>query len=245
MRIRAVAAAAALALVAAGTACTGGRGILRQYEYEEELYISLDGTATMYVNASIPALNALRGTSFNTAPNVQVDRDAVRHFFETPATRNVRLNVSLRSNRRFVHVKMDVDDVQRLGATVPFGWSRYVFSRQDGLYVYRQAVGTAAGKEVGAVGWNGDERVSFRLHLPSRVVYQNTSAPERGNILVWDQALADRARSVPLNMETRIETQSILYRTLWLFGATFVAVAMTFAVIVWWVLRRRPKTAEV
>jgi hypothetical protein len=128
---------------------------------------------------------------------------------------------------------------------VPFGWSRYSFARDDGLYVYRQTVGGAAGKDVGAVGWNGNELVSFRLHLPSRVVYQNTAAPERGNILVWEQPLADRLRSAPLEMETRMETQSILYRTLWLFGVTFVAVAITFALIIWWVLRRRPKTAEV
>jgi hypothetical protein len=35
-----------------------------------------------------------------------------------------------------------------------------------------------------------------------------------------------------------METQSILYRTLWLFGATFLAVAVAFALIIVWVLKR-------
>ena len=38
-----------------------------------------------------------------------------------------------------------------------------------------------------------------------------------------------------------METQSILYRTLWLFGSTFVAVALTFVAVIWWVLRRGPR----
>ena len=35
-----------------------------------------------------------------------------------------------------------------------------------------------------------------------------------------------------------MQTQSILYRTLWLFGFTFLAVAVVFAGVIWWVLRR-------
>src|SRR5262245_37948234 len=32
-----------------------GAGLFRQYEYEEEMYLSLDGSATVYVNSSIAA----------------------------------------------------------------------------------------------------------------------------------------------------------------------------------------------
>ena len=35
-----------------------------------------------------------------------------------------------------------------------------------------------------------------------------------------------------------METQSILYRTLWLFGATFLAVAVAFVLVIGWVLKR-------
>ena len=40
-----------------------------------------------------------------------------------------------------------------------------------------------------------------------------------------------------------MDTQSILYRTLWLFGTTFVAVAVAFVVVIWWVMRRGPTRA--
>ena len=73
MRVRAV-----VLLVAALSVSCGGGGLFRQYEYEEEMYLSLDGSATIYVNSSMVALNALRGTSFNTDPAAGVDRAAVR-----------------------------------------------------------------------------------------------------------------------------------------------------------------------
>ncbi len=55
---------------------------------------------------------------------------------------------------------------------------------------------------------------------------------------MWEQPLADRLRGVPLVLDARMETQSILYRTLWLFAATFLAVAVAFAITIWWILRR-------
>jgi len=236
MRIRALLAVVLVACMA--TAC-GGRGLFRQYEYEEDMYLSLDGGATVYVNSSVPALNALRGTSFDVDPDAHIDRDAVRQYFSSPNTHvNGRVTTSHRRGRQFVHVRVDVDDVTRLSQTAPFAWSHYDFHRADTLYYYVQTVGASARNTVGS-GLTGQELVAFRLHLPSKIDYHNTKhAIGRGNILAWEQPLADRLHSVPLVLEARMQTQSILYRTLWLFGWTFVAVAITFGLVIWWVLRR-------
>ena len=248
MRNGLAAALALAALTAAVSACgsgadgiASGGGVFRQYEYEEEVYLSLDGTATVYVNASLAALNALRGTSFATAPNAPLDRDAVRAFFSTPVTRvNGQISGSRRSNRRFVHVKLHVDDVGRLGGAAPFAWSTYEFKRDGDLYVYRQGVGPAGGNGAGNVGWTGEEIVAFRLHLPSKIRYHNSRREIRGNILDWEQPLTDRLRGTPLQLDARMDPQSILYRTLWLFASTFVAVAITFVLVIWWVRGRAP-----
>jgi hypothetical protein len=56
------------------------------------------------------------------------------------------------------------------------------------------------------------------------------------------RSLDERLRGVPLTMDTRMGTESILYTTLWLFGATFVAVAITFGMLIWWVTRRGAPT---
>ena len=229
-----------LLAIASTGACGSGPGLFQQYEYEEEAYLSLDGTATVYVNSSIAALDALRGASFNTSPTALVDREAVRAYYSTPNTHVTRVGESRRNGRRFVHVRLEVDDIRRLADAAPFAWSSYRFERDGTLFVFRQTVGAAVGKDAGAVSWTGRELTAFRLHLPSKIIYHNTR-PEnlrRGNILVWEQPLADRLRGVPLTLDARMETQSILYRTLWLFGATFIAVAIAFGLILWWVMRR-------
>jgi cytochrome bd-type quinol oxidase subunit 1 len=50
--------------------------------------------------------------------------------------------------------------------------------------------------------------------------------------------LNDRLRGQPLEVEAHIETQSILARTLILFGLMVVLAAATFAVLIWLVRRR-------
>jgi hypothetical protein len=145
---------------------------------------------------------------------------------------------SRRNNRRFVHVRLEVSDVRRLNESPPFAWSTYVFKRDSELYVYKQNVGASAGGSAGKVNWNGSEVFAVRLHLPSKVVYQNTPDKRRGNIFVWEQPLAERLKGTPIEIEVRMETQSILYRTLWLFGATFLAVAVAFVLVIGWVLKR-------
>src|SRR5450830_801224 len=73
----------ALLVIATAVACGSGPGLFQQYEYEEEAFLSLDGTATVYVNSSIAALDALRGASFDMSPTALVDREAVRAYYST------------------------------------------------------------------------------------------------------------------------------------------------------------------
>ncbi len=186
----------------------------------------------------------MRGTTFDTSPAARVDTAAVRAYYSGPSTRVIRVSQSRRSNRRFVHVRLDIDDITRLGEVAPFAWSKYEFRRDGDLFIYRQAVDGAAGKDIGSAGWTGREVVAFRLHLPSKIRYHNTRREVRGNILEWEQPLADRLRGVPLVLDARMDPQSILYRTLWLFGVTFVAVIVTFGVVIWWVMRRGSAAME-
>ena len=243
MRIRALGALVIAAVLLGAIGCGSG-GFFRPYEYEEEMYLSLDGSATLYVHSSIAALNALRGTAFDTDPRARIDRDEVRRYFDTPVTHvHGRVSLSRRSDRQFIHVRLDVPDVRRLHEAGPFAWSTYQFTHDNALDVYKQQVGGAASTTIpSGAGWSGDEIVAFRLHLPSKIEYHNTGTnPRRGNILVWEQSLTERLHGTPLMLEARMQTQSILYRTLWLFGATFVAVAVSFGLLLWWIMRRGVK----
>jgi hypothetical protein len=226
---------AALAL----SAC-GGRLVKKQYEYEEEMYLALDGSATLNVNASVAALVTLRGVDLNSNPRTRFDRDRVRRFYEGPGVTVTALSSSRRYGRRFVHVSMNVADVRASERLAPFAWSSYKFAREGDLYEFKQTVGPSAGTQVSDVGWDGTELVAFRMHLPSRITYHNAPShrTERGNILEWEQTLADRIHGMPIEIDVQLETQSIFARTMMLFATTAVAALATLAFVVWWMARK-------
>jgi hypothetical protein len=93
-----VAVCAVLCCSAIAAACSG-RVLKPQYEYEEELYLRLDGSATVNVNASIASLVALRGADLRVDPDARVDRERVRAFFEGPGVAVSRVSLSRRDGR--------------------------------------------------------------------------------------------------------------------------------------------------
>jgi hypothetical protein len=231
------------ALVLAGALCAlsgAACGALTQkYEYEEEIYLRLDGSATVNVNASVASLVALRGVDLPIDPRARLDRDRVRALFQVRGSPPPRLTLSRRDGRRFVHVGIEIPDVRQMQREPMFAWSTYRFDREGESLVYRQRVGSSAEKAV-AQEWSGRELVVFKMHIPSEIPYHNAPSrkTERGNILRWEQPLSARLKGEPLDVEVRMESESILYTTLLLFGLTIVAAAITFAVVVWWVVKR-------
>jgi hypothetical protein len=213
-------------------------GLVKEYEYDERVELSLDGSAVVDINASVPALVALRGATLDVDPEARFDRQAFRHLYEGPGVGVREVSTYRRHGRRFIHVRLDVADIAELPRLAPLSWSRYRLERVDQEFRFAQEVGAPAQLPIADVGWDGSELVAFRVHLPSRIRFHNAQALERGNILAWEQPLRDRLAGVPLRMEARMETQSILYRTLWLFGGTFIAAIAALAMVVWWVGRK-------
>jgi hypothetical protein len=246
--IRLAASVLAALSILSSTGCGGGI-FGKQYEYEEDLSLAIDGSATLVVNSSLPALVALRGLAIPTDPSARFEPNDIRALFDTPVTRVRRVSRPWRrKGRRFVQVRIDVPDVRRLAEAVPFAWSKYEFGPESGHYVYRQTVGASAMKpgSLANYGWDGSEVVAFRLHLPSRILHHTArdvetnqpSEASRGNILAWEQHLADRLEGQPVNLLVEMESQSILHRTLWLFGGAFVSAVLVLALLIWWAMSR-------
>lgn len=232
-----------LLVLTVSAACQSGGGgaspLVKHYEYEEEIFLSLDGTATVYINASVPALVSLRGLTLDTRPNARFEKNLVRAAYESPVTEVVRVSNWRRFGRRFAHVRIKVSDVRQLAKVAPLAWSTYEMGERDGLITYRQVMGAAAGRDVGNVGWKGNELMAVRLHLPARIRYHNAGKDnlKRGNILVWEQAFAARQTGSPLEIEARMDRQSILYSTLKLFAVSGAIALAVLAVIIAWVVR--------
>jgi hypothetical protein len=239
--------AAALVLASITAACGGGI-LKKEYEYEEELYLALDGSAQLNVNASVASLVALRGADLDVDPRARLDRNRVRALFAGPGVEVSTPTLSRRDGRRFVHVRIDVADVRALSRVGAFAWSTYRFDRQGDSFHYQQRVGAPAAKPLPDVGWTGGELVAFRMHLPSRIDFHNVPSREvqRGNILEWDQRLDARLAGEPLEMEVHMQPETILYTTLQLFLLTMLAALVAFALVIWWVARRGrdPEMAE-
>lgn len=244
VRIRALGAAALLLTLAA----CGGRGFGREYEYEEQLYLYADGSAAVVVNASIPALIALRGLPLDPAPRARIDRGRVREMVTEPGVEITRVSRAWRRDgRQFIQIRAEVDAVARLQGTKLFGWSAYALKDgPEGTREYAQTIGAPSGAAPANTGWDGSEIVAFKLHLPSRILSHNvrlldTNEPgsyERGNILTWEQRLSDRLKGAPIDMQVSMESGSILYRTLSLFAISFLAAIALLAGAIWIVVRR-------
>jgi hypothetical protein len=242
---------AAAAVLAAG--CGGVFG--KVYEYEEDIYLSLDGSADIIVNASAPALAALRGLNLSMDPAVRLDREAVRAAYQSPSVEVTRVSRPWRrKGRRFVQIRLHVPDVRKLREASPFAWSTYELGEKDGLVVYKQNVGASALRPgtLNKAVWDGGELVAFRLHLPSKIMWHNardldTNQPStisRGNILAWEQSLTDRLDGQPIALEVRMDRQSILHRTLWLFVGAFAAAVFVLAGLIWWTMRKGATDTE-
>jgi hypothetical protein len=87
--------------------------------------------------------------------------------------------------------------------------------------------------------------------MPSRIVEHNArdvetaepSSVQRGNILAWEQLLTERLEGRPITIEVRMDQQSILYTTLWLFAGAFAAAVLLLALIVWLTVRKGARDA--
>ena len=262
MLLRVRAAAVAIVLAAFVAACNGRGGPLgTEYEYEEDLTLSLNGSATLVVNASIPALVALRGLPLNPDPRTRGDqlKEQIQAHYASPYTRVGRISAWTRHGRRFVGIHLSVSDVRALWQTAPFSWAKIELREQGEQVVFRETLSKPAAPPdaLAKAGLTGNEIVAFRLHLPARIRFQNShylDRPEsrptsRGNILTWEQRFGQRLAGLPIAyaedrtsdvMEVRTDRASILYRTLWLFALAFATALLVIAGLIWLTIRRAP-----
>jgi hypothetical protein len=239
--------AAMLAALAIAGSCGGGP-LGRQYEYEEQIYLRVDGSATVIVNASIAALVALRGVDLDPSNAHRIDRADVRRAFEVAGCEVASVGQPWRrQGRRFVQVRIATEDVRTLATCGILAWSTYALDPiDDDRLRYVQVVGLPAGRDPGPVKWTGKEVVGFKLHAPSRIEYHNVKRledgtngeVERGNILTWEQYLADRRAGRPLDMEVRMSARSILFQTIFLFAGALVAALSVLGILIWLTIRR-------
>jgi hypothetical protein len=145
-------------------------------------------------------------------------------------------------------VRVSAAQVMDLSSCGPLSWSTYKLEHEGQLLHFEQVVGppTPAATPVPQARWNGSELVAFRVHVPSRIRYHNVKVldtgengqADRGNILTWEQHLSDRLAGKPVDLEIRMDAESILRHTLLLFIGAFGAAVAALLGAIWLMLRR-------
>src|SRR5262245_60579154 len=159
-----------IVLAAAVAACGGGGPLGPEYEYEEDLTVSMDGSATLIVNTSILALDALKGMSLNPDVTARTDqlRDQVRALYESPYAKVGRISTWTRRGRRFVGIHLTVPDIRQLSKAAPFAGTTFELRHEGEQVVFRQTLSKPPPQVIRLPAWRGDELVAFRMHLPAR-----------------------------------------------------------------------------
>jgi hypothetical protein len=115
MRVPLLQAALILSWIAGAAACASPLG--RQYEYAEQLYLAVNGSATVVIDASIPSLVALHGLPLDPSLRAAVDRDQVRRLYATSGCADVRVGQPwVRRGRRFVQIRVSARHVRELAS---------------------------------------------------------------------------------------------------------------------------------
>ena len=226
------------------------------YEYEEDLYLSLDGSAELIVNASIPALVTLRGLDLPLDPAAQARprRDprrvhvaADRGHARQPAVAPAR--AALRADPRCAST-----DIRKLTDAAPvLVVARTSWPRRTALVVYRQTC-----RRISACGRARSERRLDRRRarrVPAPPAEQDRLAQRarprdqrakrhRARKHPGVGAAPDRsARRTALSIEVRMDRQSILHRTLWLFAGAFLPPSSSLR-FVWLTIRKGARKAS-
>ena len=204
----------------------------------------------LYLSRTIKHAQLFRTKGIDASYDTKEDRASIRRLFERGGCSVDSVSrFWARHGRRFVQVQVSTDDVRTLSKCALTSWSTYELAPKQGeanLLAFRQMAGPAAGKPDAAANWNGSELVAFKLHAPSRIQYQNVRSlqdgqpgdTERGNILTWEQRLADRLAGKTIDMQVEMDATSILYTTIWLFVGAFAAAVLMLVLIIWWTMRR-------
>ena len=141
----------ALVLIAVLASIACGNVIARKYEYEEEVFLALDGSATVYVNASVPALVALRGVALPLDPRARLDRTGGPRLLRDAGVARRQRHDLAREGRRYVHLRLDVADIRRLGEAPPFAWSTYRYRERTARSSSRRRCSAAGRSETSAM----------------------------------------------------------------------------------------------
>jgi hypothetical protein len=169
------------------------------YEYEEEVFLEVDGSGAIRMSGSEAAIEALH----------HVDGKHATSLFDADGVEVVSSRETERDRRKFIHVEARFGAWEDLCAAPVFqGRSCRLVSSEDGLEL---DLSLASPREAAPERLDPQALLALRYHFPSTIHYHNSPGGiERGNILAWKRTFREHFAGRPLDVEVRFDRRTVL-----------------------------------
>ena len=208
--------------------------VCTSYEYEEEVFLEVDGSGRLRVSGSSEILQALHGPN---GPNGTTTSSMTSRFegrgFELDSVRETE-----REGRKFVHVQGRFADWNELCAHPAFAdrECRLDVTDDDELEL-TLSLPRPEGDIPEAIP--PDATLALRFHFPSTVLYHNSRGDiERGNIIGWERTASEHFDATNLVVEARFERRSVLSTTVVILGTAVAVVLFSVALALFLMVRK-------
>ncbi|MFQ5790822.1 MAG: hypothetical protein ACE5JI_10140 [Acidobacteriota bacterium] len=207
-----------------------------EYEYEEEMYLSIDGSGEVRVSGSRELLAAFHDIGKSARPEF-ITEESLRHYFGSPELEIISTRRSTRNGRSYFHVRARFDDLNQLSRHPAFADRNFHWTETAAKVIVTANI-EGGQRRRPTSGLYRDGLVSLRIHLPSPVRYHNSPAGiEPGNIIGWEQTLAAHLRGDPLAVEVHFDRRTVLSITLMIIGAALAMVVSAISLTLWSLVR--------
>jgi hypothetical protein len=200
------------------------------YEYEEEVFLEVDGSGEIRMSGSAPAIEALHGL-------VEATPESAKALFRGEGVEVLSSTTTERDRRPFVHVEARFADWEKLCRVPAFRERGCRLEKGEGelaLELFLPAPPVAAPENL-----DSQALLALRYHFPGSIRYHNAPSDiERGNILSWKRTLGEHFAGRPLAIEARFDRRTVLAATLSIVGFSLVLVAASIAAALFLMVRK-------
>lgn len=200
------------------------------YEYEEEVYLEVDGSGEIRMSGSTDVVGALHGlseTSVETASNL----------FEGQGVEILSAFETERERRKFVHVEARFSDWESLCGLPVFRDRRCRLERGEEGLALELSLPSPRVKALERI--DPQALLALRYHFPSTIRHHNSAGDvERGNILAWKRTLREHFAGRPLELAVRFDRRTILAATVRVMGLALALVLGSIATALFVMVRK-------
>jgi hypothetical protein len=200
------------------------------YEYEEELFLEIDGSGEIRMSGSAAAVAALHELDEATPENA-------KSLFEGEGVEILSTIATERERRRFVHVEARFSDWADLCRVPAFrGRGCRLAKEEEGLAL---ELSFPTPRSPAPEGLDPQALLALRVHFPSTIRHHNSPGDiERGNILSWKRTLREHFAGRPLDLEVRFDRRTVLAAALWVMALALGFVLASIATALWVMVRK-------